>query len=162
MSAKQKILPLASLLRTIAQLRRSKKKIAFTNGCFDILHIGHVSYLEEAKKKGDVLVVGLNSDKSVQKIKGPKRPIVPEKERAFVLGGLASVDYVVLFNEDTPQKLIEKIKPNVMVKGADWKGKEVAGADFVKSYGGKMELIKFIPNHSSTDIIKTILNKCAA
>lgn len=160
MSAQKKIVSLNTLKQKISKFRRSKK-LVFTNGCFDILHIGHVSYLEEAKKRGDILIVGLNSDSSVKKIKDPRRPIVPEKERAFILGGLEAVDYVVIFHESTPQKLIEQIKPDVLVKGADWKGKEVAGAEFVRSYGGKLELIKFIPHHSSTDIIQTILKRCS-
>lgn len=162
MSARSKILTISSLRPKLEKLRRSGRKIVFTNGCFDILHIGHVSYLKEARKKGDVLVIGLNSDESVQNIKGPNRPIVPQSERAYILAALEVVDFIVIFKEATPQKLIEQLRPHVMVKGADWKGKEVIGAEFVKSYGGEVALIKFVPRHSSTNIIKTILKKCAA
>lgn len=161
MSARTKILTVSSLRPKLEKLRRSGRKIVFTNGCFDILHIGHVSYLEEAGKKGDVLVIGLNADESVQNIKGPKRPIVPQSERAYILAALEVVDFVVIFKENTPQKLIEQLKPHVLAKGADWKGKEIAGAEFVKSYGGKVALIKFVPRHSSTNMIETILKRCA-
>ncbi len=161
MSVRSKILTVSSLRPKLEKLRRSGRKIVFTNGCFDILHIGHVSYLEEARKKGDVLVIGLNSDQSVKNIKGSKRPIVPESERAYILAALEVVDFVVIFKENTPQQLIEQLKPHVLVKGADWKGKEVVGATFVKSYGGKVALIKFVPRHSSTNIIETILKRCA-
>ncbi len=161
MSTRSKILTVSSLFPKLEKLRRSGRKIVFTNGCFDILHIGHVSYLEESRKKGDVLVIGLNSDASVKKIKGPNRPIVPQSERAYILSALEVVDFVVIFEEVTPLRLIEKLKPHVLVKGADWKGKEVAGADVVKSYGGKMAFIKFVPRHSSTNIIETILKRCA-
>jgi len=161
MSVRSKILTVSSLRPKLEKLRRSGRKIVFTNGCFDILHIGHVSYLEEARKKGDVLVIGLNSDESVKNIKGPKRPIVPQAERAYILAALEVVDFVVIFKENTPQKLIEQLRPHVLVKGADWKGKELVGAEFVKSYGGKVALIKFVPRHSSTNIIETILKRCA-
>ncbi len=161
MFARSKILTVSALRLKLEKLRRSGRKIVFTNGCFDILHIGHVSYLEEARKKGDVLVIGLNSDESVQNIKGPKRPIVPQAERAYILAALEVVDFVVIFNENTPQKLIEQLRPHVLVKGADWKGKELVGSELVKSYGGKVALIKFVPRHSSTNIIETILKRCA-
>ncbi|VAX37787.1 ADP-heptose synthase / D-glycero-beta-D-manno-heptose 7-phosphate kinase [hydrothermal vent metagenome] len=154
-----KILKLATLKRKVVALRKQGEKIAWTNGCFDILHLGHVSYLQMAKKKDRSLIVGLNSDKSVKKIKGAKRPIVPENERAGVLAGLECVDYIVLFDEATPQKCIEALKPDVLIKGADWKGKGVVGSDFVASYGGKMEYIEFIKNCSSTNIIEKILKK---
>ena len=161
MFARSKILTVSSLRPKLEKLRRSGRKIVFTNGCFDILHIGHVSYLEEARKKGDVLVIGLNSDGSVKNIKGPKRPIVPQAERAYILAALEVVDFVVIFKENTPQKLIEQLRPHVIAKGADWKGKEIVGATFVKSYGGKVALIKFVPRHSSTNMIETILKRCA-
>jgi len=120
-------------LKTILRSSRKKKTIVFTNGCFDIIHAGHVRYLKKAKSLGDFLVVGLNSDSSVKKIKGEKRPIVPQKERAEVLSGLEAVDYVVLFNEPTPTKLIEAVLPDVLVKGADWASHEIVGADVVKA-----------------------------
>ena len=160
MNIRHKILSVGALKKKILQLRKQKKIIAFTNGCFDIIHFGHVSYLESAKKPGRVLVIGLNSDASVRNIKGPQRPIVSQKERAAVLAALECVDYVTIFNEDTPSNLIKTLKPDVIIKGADWKGKEVVGADIVKSYGGKVEYIKYLSNFSSTNIIEAIRQRC--
>ena len=160
MNSRKKILTLPALQTTVRRLRREGKTIAFTNGCFDILHFGHLSYLESAKKNGRILVVGINSDASVKKIKDPRRPIVPQKERAFLLAGLACVDFVGIFNEATPVKLIEAVKPDVLIKGADWKGKEVAGAEFVRSYGGRVEFIHYLKGFSTTNIIQSILEKC--
>ena len=142
--------------RRIAQLRKQGKIIAFTNGCFDILHLGHVSYLQAAKKGNRVLVIGLNSDISVRKIKGPKRPINSQKARAFVLAALECVDFVTTFDEDTPYNLIKYVQPDILVKGADWKGKDVAGSDIVKARGGKVELIRYVPGYSTTKIIHEI------
>jgi len=156
---RQKILKVATLKKKIKQLRDDGKIIAWTNGCFDILHLGHVSYLESAKKKDRILIVGLNSDKSVKKIKGSKRPIVPENERAGVLAGLASVDYITIFDEETPQRVIEDLKPDVLIKGADWKGKGIVGSEVVEANGGKIEYIKFIDQCSSTNIIEKILKR---
>jgi len=156
MNTKSKIVKLATLKKKIAQLRRQRKKIAFTNGCFDILHAGHVHYLQEAKRTDRALIVGLNSDASVRKIKGAKRPIVREQERASVLAALACVDHVILFDEDTPLKLIEAVQPDVLIKGADWKHKGAVGGDRVVAGGGKVEYIKFLSGQSSTDIIKRI------
>ncbi|HBR16032.1 MAG: glycerol-3-phosphate cytidylyltransferase [Deltaproteobacteria bacterium RIFCSPLOWO2_12_FULL_43_16] len=144
-------------LKTILRSSRKKKTIVFTNGCFDIIHAGHVRYLKKAKSLGDFLVVGLNSDSSVKKIKGEKRPIVPQKERAEVLSGLEAVDYVVLFNEPTPTKLIEAVLPDVLVKGADWASHEIVGADVVKAAGGKIARVKLVKGRSTTNIIKKIL-----
>ncbi len=155
-NSQYKIVSLNTLKKNISHLRRQGKKIAFTNGCFDIIHAGHVSYLEAAKKKGRVLVVGLNSDRSVRRIKGPQRPIVGEKERARVLGALGCVDYVTMFREDTPLKLIRALKPDVLIKGADWKGKPVVGQDVVRPYGGRVEFIKYLPQFSTTNVIKKI------
>ena len=156
MNTKAKIVKLPTLKKTVARLRKKRCKVAFTNGCFDILHAGHVSYLQQAKKTNRVLIVGLNSDRSIQKIKGPKRPIVNEKARATLLAALACVDYVILFDEDTPLKLIETLKPDILIKGADWKGKGAVGSNAVQASGGKVEFIKFIRGFSSTDIIKRI------
>jgi rfaE bifunctional protein nucleotidyltransferase chain/domain len=160
MDTKKKIVSLPVLKKKLALARKKKNKVLFTNGCFDILHLGHVLYLEKAKKPNRLVVVGLNSDKSVKDLKGEKRPIVPQNERAYVLASLASVDCVVIFNEATPQKLIEAVRPDILAKGADWKGKEVAGGEFVRSYGGQVEFIEYIKGHSSTDIIKKILETC--
>ena len=147
-----KIIGLQALKVKLSALRRQGKTIAFTNGCFDLMHMGHVSYLQAAKKGNRVLVVGLNSDKSISRIKGPNRPICPQKSRAAVMAALECVDFVVIFNEDTPYNLIKAVKPDILVKGADWKGKEVVGSDIAK----KIELIKYIPGFSTTNIIEKI------
>ncbi|MCX8164640.1 MAG: D-glycero-beta-D-manno-heptose 1-phosphate adenylyltransferase [Aquificaceae bacterium] len=150
------VLKLEELLEVLEPIRKTKK-VVFTNGCFDILHAGHVHYLKKAKDLGDILVVGLNSDESIRRIKGPKRPILPQSMRAYLLDGLRSVDYVVIFEEDTPEKLIKAIRPHVLVKGADWATKDIVGADFVLSYGGKVHSIEFEFNVSTSSIIKRIL-----
>lgn len=154
-STLQKVVSLPALLRKLKSLRR-RKKIAFTNGCFDILHYGHARYLERAKTANRILVVGLNSDASVSRLKGQGRPVTDQKARAGVLSALQAVDFVVIFNEDTPQKLIEAVKPDVLIKGADWKGQEIAGGQAVRSYGGKVEFIKFENGFSTTGILKKI------
>ena len=133
-----------------------RKKVVFTNGCFDILHKGHVTYLQKAKKLGDILVVGINSDASVRRLKGSNRPVNNEKDRAFVLASLSCVDRVILFTEDTPEKLIRKIRPDVLVKGGDWKKENVVGAPFVESYGGKVWLIPFVKGFSTTGLLAKI------
>ena len=138
--------------KTVKRLKNLGKKIIFTNGCFDILHRGHISYLSKAKSYGDILIVGLNSDDSVRRLKGKTRPINSEDDRAFVLAGLESVDYVVKFREDTPFNLIKIIKPDILVKGGDYKGKEVIGSDIVD----EVKLIDFIDGHSTTNIIKSL------
>jgi D-glycero-beta-D-manno-heptose 1-phosphate adenylyltransferase len=135
------------------------KSVVFTNGCFDILHAGHVDYLAKAKECGDILILGLNSDKSVRSIKGEKRPIVTEEERAFILSNLKSVDYVTLFDEDTPFEIISAIIPDVLVKGADWPIDQIVGRDVVESNGGVVKTIKFVNQASTTNIIKTILER---
>jgi rfaE bifunctional protein nucleotidyltransferase chain/domain len=136
------IVELKELLELLEKVR-GKKKIVFTNGCFDILHAGHADYLNKAKSLGDILVVGINSDASVRRIKGEKRPILPQQMRAYLLDNLKPVDYVVIFEEDTPLELIKAIKPDVLVKGADWDLERIVGADFVLSYGGRVERISF-------------------
>ena len=154
MSIKSKIiLSWALLQKKIKTFQREGYKIAFTNGCFDILHFGHVSYLEKAKRGKRILVVGLNSDLSVRRIKGNGRPINSQQARAFVLAALVPVDFVTIFKEDTPLNLIKTLRPDILIKGADWKGKEVVGADCVQSYGGKVQLIKYVPDFSTTSII---------
>jgi cytidyltransferase-related domain len=136
---------------------RGKKKIVFTNGCFDILHAGHADYLNKAKSLGDILVVGINSDASVRRIKGEKRPILPQQMRAYLLDNLKPVDYVVIFEEDTPLELIKAIKPDVLVKGADWDLERIVGADFVLSYGGRVERIPLSFDISTSKVIERIL-----
>jgi D-beta-D-heptose 7-phosphate kinase/D-beta-D-heptose 1-phosphate adenosyltransferase len=159
---RKKIVTLATLKKKIAPWRRRGGKIAFTNGCFDLVHYGHVQYLQKAKRPDRILVVGLNSDRSTRKIKGPRRPIIGEKGRAALLAALECVDYVVLFDEETPLRLIQAVQPDILIKGADWKGKEVAGSDVVRRRGGKVEYIRYAPGFSSTNIIKTVIEKCAA
>lgn len=132
------------------------RKIVFTNGCFDVLHYGHVRYLLDAKSLGDLLVVGLNSDGSVRRLKGESRPINGEKERAFVLAALEFVDYIVVFEEDTPEKLIETVKPDVLIKGGDYQIENIVGADFVMQNGGTVTTIPFVEGFSSTRIIEQL------
>ena len=139
-----------------AELKRLHKTIVFTNGCFDILHAGHVRYLKESKKLGDILIVGLNSDSSIKKIKGPMRPINGESDRAEVLGGLESVDFIVIFNEDTPAKLLDVIKPDIYTKGADYTIQTLPEADAVIKNGGRVEFIKLVEGRSTTKIIDKI------
>jgi rfaE bifunctional protein nucleotidyltransferase chain/domain len=153
---KDKIKNPNSLRRIVSRLKKKGKKIIFTNGCFDILHYGHAKYLEEAKRKGDILIVGVNGDASVKRLKGKNRPIVNEKDRMSLIASLQSVDYAVLFNEDTPLKVIETLKPNVLVKGADWKKGNIAGEDIVNNLGGKTIRIKLINGHSTSNIINKI------
>jgi len=142
-------------------LKKSGKKIIFTNGCFDVIHAGHIEYLREAKKLGDILIVGLNSDNSVKRLKGKTRPINDEKARAIVLSEFISVDYIVIFQEDTPYDLIKIIKPNILVKGGDWKEDEIVGADIVKKNGGGVKSLQFKTGFSTTDIIARIKeNEC--
>ncbi len=143
-------LPLSKIL---AGLQSKGRRVVFTNGCFDILHPGHVSYLEKASRMGDVLVVGLNSDLSVKAIKGKGRPINKERDRAYVLSALSFVDYVTIFGEDTPLLLIKKLKPDVLVKGGDWKTKDIVGGDFVRSRGGRVVSIKFLKGYSTSSLI---------
>jgi len=152
-----KIIPFDEIDDVLRVHRQRKEKIVFTNGCFDILHAGHVRYLEFARAQGDLLVVGLNSDKSVRKIKGSKRPVVPERQRAEVLAGLASVDYIVLFDEPTPLKLIRKVKPDIIVKGEEWREKGVVGGGFVESRGGKVVFAPMVEGESTSGIISKIL-----
>ena len=148
----KKIIGITALKKKLSGLRKVGRTIAFTNGCFDLMHLGHVTYLQKAKKGNRVLVVGLNSDKSISRIKGPSRPIVHQKSRAAVLAALESVDFVVIFNENTPYELIKAVRPDVLIKGADWKGRPVVGEDIAK----KVELITYINGFSTTNIIEKI------
>ncbi len=141
-------------LEPIRRLKEQGKRIVFTNGCFDILHVGHISYLKEAKKLGDVLVVGVNSDDSVRRLKGPSRPINPAEDRILVLASLDFVDYVIEFREDTPAELIEQIVPDVLVKGGDYQISEIAGADYVQAQGGVVQVLPFVDGKSTTSIVE--------
>jgi D-beta-D-heptose 7-phosphate kinase/D-beta-D-heptose 1-phosphate adenosyltransferase len=156
MNIRKKIKSAGSLAESLAHLRRRGRKIVFTNGCFDILHLGHVKYLSRARSLGDILVVGLNSDASVRAIKGRGRPINRQADRAMVLASMYFVDYVTIFNEPTPERLIRKLAPDILVKGADWKAKDIVGADLVRSRGGRVARIPFVKGRSTTGLIKKI------
>jgi D-beta-D-heptose 7-phosphate kinase/D-beta-D-heptose 1-phosphate adenosyltransferase len=156
---RSKILKLSDLIQTVEDLRKSGKQIVFTNGCFDILHVGHVRYLADARSEGDVLVVGLNSDASVKSIKPDNRPIVTQEQRAEVLAGLVFVDFITIFDESDPLALISAIKPDILVKGADWKEKEIVGADVVKACGGKVVRVEVVPGISTSRIIRRIIKR---
>ncbi|MBQ3733473.1 MAG: D-glycero-beta-D-manno-heptose 1-phosphate adenylyltransferase [Bacteroidales bacterium] len=149
-----KIVPRDFFVRN--DFKRHGQKIVFTNGCFDVLHYGHVHYLLQAKALGDILVIGLNSDDSVRRLKGPTRPINGENERAFVLAALACVDYVTLFEEDTPEELIKDVRPDVLVKGGDYTLDNIVGANFVTQNGGTVTTIPFVEGFSSTRIIEKL------
>jgi D-beta-D-heptose 7-phosphate kinase/D-beta-D-heptose 1-phosphate adenosyltransferase len=138
----------------LAQARTQNKKIVFTNGCFDLLHVGHVRYLQEAKALGDLLVVGVNSDASTKRLKGPTRPVQIENDRAEILAALGCVDFSVIFEEDTPENLIHKVHPDILVKGGDWKIESIVGAPFVMSYGGKVMSLHFVDGKSTTKLIE--------
>jgi rfaE bifunctional protein nucleotidyltransferase chain/domain len=141
------------------KFKEEKRKVVFTNGVFDIIHSGHIDYLNKAKTLGEVLFVGLNSDLSVKKIKGDKRPILNETERAFILSNLKPVDYVILFDEETPAKLIEELIPDILVKGADWSLDKIVGSDVVLANGGEVKNIEFVNDQSTSKIIETILKR---
>ncbi len=146
----------AEVPKLMKHLRRAGKKVVFTNGVFDILHRGHVDYLAKAKSLGDVLIVGLNSDASVRRLKGRSRPLQKQHDRAAILLALEAVDYVVLFGEDTPDRLIRSIKPDILAKGADYKASEIVGASFVKSYGGKVKRMRLTPGRSTSALVKKL------
>lgn len=150
--SKVKTLPV--LKKIVNNLKKKNKRIVFTNGCFDIIHPGHIKILRDSKSKGDVLIVGLNSDSSIKKIKGPARPVMDEKARSKVLEAIELVDFIVIFNEDTPYETIKALKPDYLIKGEDWKTDEIIGREFVK----KIFRIKFYPGYSTTGIIQKIRN----
>lgn len=154
---KAKILSNVKLEATLKNLRRKKKKIGFTNGTFDILHLGHIRYLQKAKSTADILIVGVNTDRSVKSYKAPNRPINAQAERLEVLAALECVDYVILFDDPTPLNLICKIRPHVLIKGADWKKEDIVGAKEVESWGGKVRRITFVAGKSTTGTIEKIL-----
>ena len=145
----------------VAQVKAWKdagKKIVFTNGCFDLIHIGHVLYLEEAKSLGDILIVAANSDATVSKLKGPHRPIKDEYNRTHILAALASVDMVLVFDENDPYNIIKQIKPDVLVKGGDWTTEQIIGSDIVLSYGGQVQSLQFVPGYSTTALEQKIIS----
>jgi D-beta-D-heptose 7-phosphate kinase/D-beta-D-heptose 1-phosphate adenosyltransferase len=151
-----KIKTLKEIKKISQELKKNGKTIVFTNGCFDIIHPGHIKILKKAKSIGDVLIVGLNSDKSIKKIKGEKRPVIDQKGRSEILSSFWMIDYIVLFNEETPEKLIKVILPNFIVKGGDYKENEVAGRDIVEKYGGKVIIVPLYKKYSTTNLIRKI------
>jgi len=154
-----KLLTRSALRRRLAVLRRRGKRIVFTNGCFDLIHPGHVRYLRAAKRLGDVLVVGLNSDASVRRLKGPLRPFVSLRNRREVMAALEMVDYVTVFDEDTPYNLIKRVQPDVLVKGGDWKPDRIVGADIVRAHGGVVRSLRFAPGYSTTRLVRRIMER---
>ncbi|RKY54863.1 MAG: D-glycero-beta-D-manno-heptose 1-phosphate adenylyltransferase [Candidatus Neomarinimicrobiota bacterium] len=153
----KKLLSRAEVSAVSNSLKQDGKKVVFTNGCFDILHVGHIELLESAKSLGDILVVGLNSDDSVKRLKGTGRPINSVRERVRILSALEFVDYVVIFNEDTPYKLLQEVKPDFLIKGGDYSLDEIVGRNIVESYGGKVKVIQLLKGKSTTDIINKIM-----
>jgi D-beta-D-heptose 7-phosphate kinase/D-beta-D-heptose 1-phosphate adenosyltransferase len=145
------------LIKAVRTFKKAGKKVVFTNGCYDLLHVGHVRFLKAAKKMGDVLVLALNSDASVHRIKGPKRPVTPEMERAEVMSALSCVDIVTVFREDDPYNIIKDLVPDVLVKGGDWALDKIIGADIVKAAGGKVKNVPYIKGRSTTNIIEKVL-----
>jgi D-beta-D-heptose 7-phosphate kinase/D-beta-D-heptose 1-phosphate adenosyltransferase len=151
-----KILEREVLRNKLEELRNKGKKIAFTNGCFDILHVGHVRYLREAKKTADVLVLALNSDSSVRSLKGEEKPLIPENERAEILAALEFIDFVTIFEELTPLELINYLKPDILIKGGDWPEEKVVGREEVKKWGGRVAIIPEVEGKSTTNIVEKI------
>jgi D-beta-D-heptose 7-phosphate kinase/D-beta-D-heptose 1-phosphate adenosyltransferase len=145
-------------LRSYASAMKRTLKVVFTNGCFDILHVGHVRYLKEARELGDLLVIGLNTDASVRRLKGPERPLQSEAARAEILAALACVDFVVLFGEETPEQVICQVHPDVLVKGGDYSLATIVGASFVQTYGGQVKVLPFSAGFSTTSIIEKMKN----
>lgn len=155
----KKIISFSGIKRLSQASRAKGRRIVFTNGCFDVIHAGHVRYLEKAKTFGDILIVGINSDSSVRKIKGTNRPVVKQQDRAAVIASLEAVDCVVIFSEATPLNLIRAIRPDVLVKGADWEIHKIVGGDFVTSYGGKVRAVSLLKGRSTSGLIEAILKK---
>ncbi len=151
-----RVLPQDELIVAVAEAKGNGRRVVFTNGCFDLLHPGHLRTLERARAMGDLLVVAINSDRSVRELKGVGRPILPEAERAEILAALAAVDYVTIFDEPTPQKLIARLLPDVLVKGSDWGEGEIVGREEVEAAGGRVERLAFEPGYSTTDILARI------
>jgi len=158
---KEKIKGREELRRALEKLKGNGKRIVFTNGCFDLLHVGHLRYLEKARSLGDILVVGVNSDSSVQKLKGPRRPILPLDERMELLSGLGCIDYVTSFEESTPLELISVLKPNILVKGGDWSKETIVGREIVEGSGGEAVVLPFFEGNSTSNLVETILSRYA-
>jgi D-beta-D-heptose 7-phosphate kinase/D-beta-D-heptose 1-phosphate adenosyltransferase len=155
----EKIVDLETLQKILAEARSGKRRIVFTNGCFDLLHAGHIQYLEEAGKLGDLLIIGLNSDRSVNELKGRQRPILKQEERARILAGLASVSYITIFDESTPLELIKALLPDLLVKGGDWGTHQIVGRAEVEAAGGVCLSLPFAAGQSTTSIIERVLEQ---
>jgi len=155
-SMKEKIVGRAGLCAIVRKLQGAGTRVVFTNGCFDILHVGHVRYLREARARGDLLVIGMNSDRSVRRLKGAGRPLVRERERAEVLAALEMVDYVTIFDEDTPAELIAELRPDILVKGGDYRTEEVVGREIVEASGGRVVIVPLVRGQSTTGLIRRI------
>ena len=155
-TSQRKILSAAVLAHQVRQAKAAGKTVVFTNGCFDLLHAGHVMLLERAKRLGDVLVVAINSDASVRRLKGPRRPIVPQRDRAQLLAALASVDYVTVFNEPTPESLLRRLRPHVLVKGADWSSTKIIGRELVERDGGRVVRLPLLRGYSTSRLVERI------
>lgn len=151
-----KIVSIQQLRDHLARIRSKKQRIVFTNGCFDLVHKGHIDYLAKAKDLGDILILGLNTDNSIQRIKGPTRPVQKQDARATIIAAFEFIDYVVLFDEDTPYELIKEVQPDVLVKGADYKPEDIVGYDIVMEKGGEIKTLEFLPGHSTSLIIEKI------
>ena len=155
----QKLIDPESLTPILDGLRKEGKKIVFTNGCFDLLHVGHLRYLEQAREEGDLLVLGLNSDRSVRELKGETRPLLPQDERAEMMAALSMVDYIVIFDERTPLNLIKELRPDILVKGGDWKREDIVGGKEVEASGGRVVVVPEIPGRSTSNLIDEIVRR---
>jgi rfaE bifunctional protein nucleotidyltransferase chain/domain len=161
MGARSKIKSAHALESICAAKRRNGARLVFTNGCFDLLHLGHIRYLEAARELGDILVVGINSDRSVRQIKGPQRPVMSQEERSEIVAALHCVDWVAVFDTPDPLPLIRLLQPDVLVKGADWPRERIVGAELVEASGGRVEQIPLVPEASSTSVIQRVLDRYA-
>jgi D-beta-D-heptose 7-phosphate kinase/D-beta-D-heptose 1-phosphate adenosyltransferase len=154
--ARSKVKSLPALVRAVRRAQRAGARVVFTNGCFDLLHVGHIRYLEQARALGEVLVVAVNSDASVRRLKGPTRPVVPQAQRAEVLAALGAVDHVVIFRELEPARTIRAVRPDILVKGGDWSEDQIVGADFVRSTGGEVRSLPYVKGTSTTAMIRAV------
>jgi D-beta-D-heptose 7-phosphate kinase/D-beta-D-heptose 1-phosphate adenosyltransferase len=153
----EKIIDISKIEEIIFEIKKQNKKIVFSNGCFDIIHRGHVEYLAKASNFGDILIIGLNSDNSVRKLKGENRPVQDQNTRALILSAFSFIDFVIIFDQETPYELIKLIKPDFLVKGADYKPEEIVGYDILQNYGGQVKTIELVKGHSTTNIIGKFL-----
>jgi D-beta-D-heptose 7-phosphate kinase/D-beta-D-heptose 1-phosphate adenosyltransferase len=157
-SLKEKIKDLKILTKLVSEHKNKEEKVVFTNGCYDLIHIGHIQCFQESKAQGEILIVALNSDRSIRALKGPSRPIIPEEERAEIVAAMESVDYVTIFDQEDPLEIISTVKPDVLVKGSDWSVNTIVGKDVVEAYGGTVLALPMIPGVSTSRIIEDILS----